>query len=154
MSNRQIPAAYLEYLKSPEWAKKRKSALLRAEGRCQLCNAHHEHTELHVHHRTYTRLGHEHKADLVVLCATCHHLFHLKGAYPGSRQWESDLVREFGGWAYYLRGNCEKLFVDLWDFCMHDTHWYEIATEKLQDISTLDSHRMELAQQFIKRQTG
>lgn len=71
---------YHAYLQSPEWQAKRVLALDRAGGRCQLCN---RATRLHVHHRTYERLGNEDLSDLTVLCADCHEHFHGKdGSKP------------------------------------------------------------------------
>lgn len=40
---------YQEYLQSPEWRERRKAAIMRAEGRCQVCN---DPIGLEVHHRT------------------------------------------------------------------------------------------------------
>lgn len=65
---------YTEYLQSPEWRERRKQALDWARNACQLCNSTQE--PLHVHHRTYDRLGAELPADLVVLCKDCHGKFH------------------------------------------------------------------------------
>lgn len=67
---------YAKYLTSSHWRKIRKSAVDRAGGRCMLCNRDEE--SLHVHHRTYERLGKEDPMDLIVLCATHHSQFHGK----------------------------------------------------------------------------
>ncbi len=64
---------YREYLATPEWDRTRKDALQRAKYSCQTCSGK---GELHVHHRTYIRRGHEQASDLIVLCADCHALFH------------------------------------------------------------------------------
>jgi 5-methylcytosine-specific restriction endonuclease McrA len=66
--------AYDEYLVSPEWRARRLAALERAGDRCQLCN---RDGHLHVHHRTYDRVGHEDPGDLTVLCDECHAWFHV-----------------------------------------------------------------------------
>lgn len=66
---------YEEYLKTPEWAEKRKQALERDNYRCRTCNSA-EH--LHVHHRTYARRGNEDRGDLTTLCKSCHEHFHEK----------------------------------------------------------------------------
>lgn len=66
---------YYQYLQSPEWARLRELKLKQADGRCQLCNSN---KALHVHHRTYERLGRERLVDLTVLCADCHAKFHDK----------------------------------------------------------------------------
>lgn len=65
---------YNEYLNSRQWRERREYAIRRALGRCQVCNI--EASYLHVHHRTYERLGAEYDADLLVLCRECHELFH------------------------------------------------------------------------------
>jgi 5-methylcytosine-specific restriction endonuclease McrA len=65
---------YKQYMKSRTWKSKRKGALRRALDRCQICYTNKE--TLHVHHRTYSRLGREKASDLIVLCETCHKLFH------------------------------------------------------------------------------
>lgn len=67
---------YATYLESPEWARLRRRAIVRAGGRCQLCNSR---KSLNVHHRTYTRIGEERLDDLTVLCRSCHERFHGVG---------------------------------------------------------------------------
>lgn len=64
---------YDEYLQSPEWKAKRDQAHELAKHRCQLCNSP---ERLHVHHRTYERIGQEDPTDLTVLCDRCHANFH------------------------------------------------------------------------------
>lgn len=68
---------YAEYLRTPEWQRRRElhreSALLR----CQLCNEKKRPgLTLHVHHRTYDRRASERFNDLIVLCEECHRRFH------------------------------------------------------------------------------
>jgi hypothetical protein len=63
------------YLCSEKWKKKREAALIRADHRCVICNSA---EALHVHHRTYERLGAELPGDLTVLCGDCHAHFHFK----------------------------------------------------------------------------
>lgn len=67
----QMP--YAEYLQSKHWKHTRTAAIERAGGACQLCN---RTAQLHVHHRTYERLGEELPEDLTVLCKSCHERFH------------------------------------------------------------------------------
>ena len=64
---------YPEYLQTAHWQAERQAAKERAHHRCQLCN---RGGELHVHHRTYERLGAEEPQDLTVLCAECHKKYH------------------------------------------------------------------------------
>jgi len=65
-----------DYLRSHAWKVTREAALRHAGNRCQVCNGS---AHLHVHHRTYERLGREHPSDLTVLCRKCHAIFHGKG---------------------------------------------------------------------------
>jgi 5-methylcytosine-specific restriction endonuclease McrA len=69
--------AYREYLRTEHWKQVRVRALEYADYSCQVCESG---GEVHVHHRTYDRLGAERPADLTVLCAKCHALFHRKDA--------------------------------------------------------------------------
>jgi len=65
---------YRKYLETEHWQQKRLEAL-RAEGyKCHLCQGNNR--ELHVHHLTYIRLGHELPDDLMVLCKECHEKVH------------------------------------------------------------------------------
>lgn len=70
-------AAYMRYLRSPEWRAHRERALAAADHRCQRCGAP---DELEVHHLSYDRLGFERPQDLQVLCNPCHALEHGRGA--------------------------------------------------------------------------
>lgn len=60
---------YRAYLKSPEWRSKRAKVLDRAGGWCERCRTR---RALHIHHKTYARLGDEKLTDLEALCAGCH----------------------------------------------------------------------------------
>ena len=68
---------YRKYLQSEHWKAFRLKALERAGYACQLCNRKQKDgATLHVHHRSYTRIGHEDEMDVVVLCSECHKKFH------------------------------------------------------------------------------
>jgi len=67
---------YNEYISSEEWKLRAKIVRELHGHRCQLCNSNGK--TLHVHHRTYDRLGHEALDDLTVLCKDCHSKFHEK----------------------------------------------------------------------------
>jgi hypothetical protein len=64
---------YDEYLRSEAWGVRRQWKLEEADHKCQTCSGP---DELNVHHRNYDNLGNERQCDLVVLCRSCHKLFH------------------------------------------------------------------------------
>lgn len=64
---------YYKYLHTQHWAQLRELKLAEVDYRCQLC---YSPKKLHVHHRTYVRLGREKLTDLTVLCKECHDVFH------------------------------------------------------------------------------
>ena len=68
---------YPEYLQTDHWQDLREEALERANHRCQVCNSNED--RLETHHRCYDRRGDELPEDLIVLCRTCHELFHKNG---------------------------------------------------------------------------
>jgi hypothetical protein len=69
MSDRQHSAEYTEYIQSRKWAE-RKRRLFRKRGyACEMCGAH---GPVEVHHKDYTRLGHELDEDLLIVCKACH----------------------------------------------------------------------------------
>jgi hypothetical protein len=61
---------YAAYLRSPLWRIRRRIWIAQALGRCQGCGRFRR--PLTIHHLTYARLGHEHRADVRVLCWPCH----------------------------------------------------------------------------------
>lgn len=69
---------YERYLASDQWAERRAYFIARAMNRCQLCNAPGGPGggSLHLHHRTYARLGAELDVDVIVLCQRCHNTHH------------------------------------------------------------------------------
>jgi 5-methylcytosine-specific restriction endonuclease McrA len=83
---------YQDYLQTEHWQQTRERALDRAEHHCQIC---HCIERLEVHHNTYTNLGHERDADLVVLCDRCHELFHdSKKVDADFARWDMQLQDE------------------------------------------------------------
>src|SRR5262245_14671819 len=66
---------YPDYLRTPEWRRRRDRALARALWCCEWpdCRAR---KVLEVHHKTYNRLGDELDQDLAVLCPQHHHAVH------------------------------------------------------------------------------
>lgn len=71
-----LPNDYHGYLRSEAWKERRARAIEAAGGRCQVCNSN---RSLNVHHRTYERVMSEIPGDLIVLCETCHGIFHRNG---------------------------------------------------------------------------
>jgi 5-methylcytosine-specific restriction endonuclease McrA len=70
---------YLDYLESPEWWTIRRTAMRRANWRCERekpGDPRHE-GPLEVHHRTYENLGRERLDDVEVLCPACHRNEHI-----------------------------------------------------------------------------
>lgn len=68
---RSLP--YEEYLKTDHWKQVRTKAVRRALYRCELCGAG---GILHVHHKSYERLGCEDERDVIALCPSCHETEH------------------------------------------------------------------------------
>jgi hypothetical protein len=89
VSKRMKKADYQTYLQSEAWKIRRKWKLEQAGHRCQVCNGD---GELHVHHRTYDRIGDERENDLTVLCANCHARFHDKVEAPSGGESVAHLV--------------------------------------------------------------
>lgn len=64
---------YADYMLSPDWARRKRRYYQRHRKRCRACRA----TErIHLHHKTYKRLGREWDRDLVPLCEDCHARVH------------------------------------------------------------------------------
>ena len=78
------PSWYQAYLRSHHWRRTRKRMVARAGYRCQRCGWEDRNkdrkrgTRLHVHHKSYARVGHERLSDLEVLCYRCHKAHHGK----------------------------------------------------------------------------
>jgi 5-methylcytosine-specific restriction endonuclease McrA len=66
---------YGEYLESDKWKALAAETRRLANHRCQVC---YSDGQLHIHHRTYERVGNEFQSDLIALCSSCHTLFHGK----------------------------------------------------------------------------
>ena len=76
---------YNDYMQSPEW-KKKKESIKRV---CYICGSE---KNINVHHRSYSRLGHETERDLIALCQECHSDVHgfIMREYP-RRLWATIL---------------------------------------------------------------
>ena len=66
------PGFYQRHLRSGLWRWIRKLKLRDAKYTCGDCGARKVRFDLHVHHKTYVRLGRERLEDLEVLCYACH----------------------------------------------------------------------------------
>ena len=66
---------YAEYIVSGLWAERRAARLEKDGGRCQGCGSS---ENLHVHHKTYERLGSELPDDIVTVCEVCHGFIHAE----------------------------------------------------------------------------
>ena len=66
---------YGEYLRSPEWEKKRRKILFRANNICEGCG---ENKAVEVHHLSYKHKGNEFLFELVALCKKCHEIVHCE----------------------------------------------------------------------------
>lgn len=79
---------YTHYLASQEWKAKRFWILFFYQSRCVLCGEVRD--DLHIHHNTYERVGHERFYDLVPLCPSCHQGHH--GRYSRANVYISKLA--------------------------------------------------------------
>lgn len=66
--------SYAQYICSPAWAKRRSDYFKGHDKKCRTCG---DDKGLHLHHRTYVRLGSESDNDLMPLCRKCHAVLHL-----------------------------------------------------------------------------
>jgi hypothetical protein len=65
-----------EYIKTPEWRKKRLETFLKKWKKCMKCWSE---KQIQVHHSNYSRLWNEDiEIDLFPLCTRCHNFFHKK----------------------------------------------------------------------------
>lgn len=74
---------YYEYLNSHQWKQKRKIALQFYGNNCCLCGSKHS---IQVHHRNYKNLFKESMEDLILLCESCHRMFHKKKIWKNGKQ--------------------------------------------------------------------
>lgn len=77
----QFFSRYSEYLRSPEWIRKRNAVLKRDGYQCQGCLSA---RATQAHHLTYERVFHEMLFDLIAVCGPCHERLHpRKGGKRG-----------------------------------------------------------------------
>ncbi|MBQ2871601.1 hypothetical protein IJE86_07860 [bacterium] len=66
---------YTDYLKSPEWAKKRQHIAVLRKFTCEKCKKVIK-TGFHIHHKTYKHFMNERDNELMFLCEDCHNRLH------------------------------------------------------------------------------
>jgi len=71
---------YAEYIASSAWGARREQRLEKDARRCQGCGSE---DGLHVHHRTYARLGNELPEDIITVCEICHGFIHREQERTG-----------------------------------------------------------------------
>lgn len=86
---------YESYISSTRWERRKTAYYSRYPRRCRACDSS---ENIHLHHHTYKRMGHEIDSDLVPLCEPCHVLVHK---HHRSRDWDltratSDFLRLYG----------------------------------------------------------
>lgn len=64
---------YTDYLKSARWERRKVAYYAKHPKVCRACG---DTQDIHLHHHTYKRLGHEHDTDLVPLCKSHHESVH------------------------------------------------------------------------------
>lgn len=68
---------YREYISSEEWRRRRRE-FIEKHSECNRCEIQREYAkelykdDLHVHHKSYVRIGQERDSDLEALCKRCH----------------------------------------------------------------------------------
>lgn len=71
MSEHQHSAEYDEYMQSRRWHERKQKLFKKRGYQCEMCGA--TGIPLDVHHKDYTRLGHELDEDLLIVCREkCH----------------------------------------------------------------------------------
>lgn len=68
-------SVYSDYIKSDEWKQFRLEYFKTHKKECRACGSK---LRVHLHHKTYVRLGHERLADVVPLCEYHHMALHKK----------------------------------------------------------------------------
>ncbi len=111
MSDTDYSQRYVDYLRSPEWAQRRRGALARARYRCERgCGL----RATEVNHKTYSRLGRERADDLEALCRWCHMVADYERQEYGTPEQAEDL------WDARLDGWANKVYGEGW------TYWHTV----------------------------
>ena len=110
---------YQQYLKSPEWQKKRQAALDKANTTCQNCGA----VATQVHHESYGNIGDEQPNDLIPLCAKCHMRRHKINIDP------------FGTWALSQDVAIQHNYGSHWAAATHADVAIQMEPDKYQQLA-------------------
>lgn len=78
------PSKYEWYIASPAWAQRRVAWFKKFGRYCRACGA--DDVSIHLHHKTYVRLGCEQDQDLVGLCKPCHDGAHALHRQRGKKR--------------------------------------------------------------------
>lgn len=84
---------YEEYIRSTRWKRKREEYF--RSGRPKFCQGCKDKSirQIHLHHKTYDRLGNEDLDDLVPVCEACHAMIHERHGMDDKSLWQvTDLV--------------------------------------------------------------
>ena len=66
-------SAYIHYINSEAWNKRRQLILERDNHICKYCN---KNSATQVHHLSYLNLGNESDFELLSVCSSCHKIIH------------------------------------------------------------------------------
>lgn len=72
-NNIWVQPKYADYIKSPEWSRRRYKFMLKYGHSCVICESS---DNIHVHHISYRHIGRELDSELVVLCSFHHSEYH------------------------------------------------------------------------------
>lgn len=75
---------YRDYITSDKWKKRKQDYFETHIRKCRACNSS---KRIHLHHKTYRRLGDERDADLIPLCHICHSSLHRSQKKSGQNLW-------------------------------------------------------------------
>lgn len=117
-------AAYRERIDSFAWRGKRMRLITERGGVCERCGR--RRRPLHLHHKTYERLGRERDSDLEVVCVSCHRKADAERAAKGARR--SSTARHnarIDGWASRKYGEDWADYLDRAEVADEFDEWLE-----------------------------
>lgn len=80
----EVIYSYQHYLQSNHWRRMRRHYYKEHEKKCELCKAK---KNIHLHHRTYKRIGNEKMSDFHALCSECHSMVHKLANNPVDKKY-------------------------------------------------------------------